>query len=164
MNPIPSSHLISPFTAKVVWAPQMILQPVFPPFLPVLYSLLGLAELQARPFPDVVFPQLPLSALSSPPFHCALQDGFGKICSDVKMADCHVAEQKECARNVNSAKKTSTPCVQQKDEKSAVPDNSELSPSLLPSPFLRVPSPFLRVFKRIIKQAVYIHMFSVMSN
>ena len=26
------------------------------------------------PFPDVVFPPLPLSALSSSPFHCALQD------------------------------------------------------------------------------------------
>ena len=33
---------------------------------------LGLAELQACPFPDVVFPPLPLSALSSSPFHCAL--------------------------------------------------------------------------------------------
>ena len=39
---------------------------------------LGLAELQACPFPDVVFPPLPLSALSSSPFHCALQDGFGQ--------------------------------------------------------------------------------------
>ena len=29
-------------------------------------------------FPDVVFPPLPLSALSSSPFHCALQDGFGQ--------------------------------------------------------------------------------------
>ena len=28
------------------------------------------------PFPDVVFPPLPLSALSSSPFHSALQDGF----------------------------------------------------------------------------------------
>ena len=27
---------------------------------------------------DVVFPLLPLSALSSSPFHCAMQDGFGK--------------------------------------------------------------------------------------
>ena len=40
---------------------------------------LGLAELQACPFPDVVFLPLPLSALSSSPFHCALQDGFGQI-------------------------------------------------------------------------------------
>ena len=38
----------------------------------------GLAGLQACPFPDVVFPPLSLSALSSSPFHCALQDGFGQ--------------------------------------------------------------------------------------
>ena len=47
-------------------------------FSPVLHCPLGLAELQACPFPDVVFPPLPLSALSSSPFHCALQDGFGQ--------------------------------------------------------------------------------------
>ena len=29
-------------------------------------------------FPDAVFPPLPVSALSSSPFHCALQDGFGQ--------------------------------------------------------------------------------------
>ena len=40
-------------------------------------SPLGLGELQACPFPDVVFLPLPLSALSSSPFHCALGDGFG---------------------------------------------------------------------------------------
>ena len=39
---------------------------------------LGLGELQACPFPDAVFPSLPLSALSSAPFHRALQDGFGQ--------------------------------------------------------------------------------------
>ena len=50
----------------------------FSPFFPVLHCPLGLAELQACPFPDVVFPPLPLSALSSSPFHCALQDGFGQ--------------------------------------------------------------------------------------
>ena len=33
---------------------------------------------QACSFPDVVFPPLPLSALSSSPFHCALQDGCGQ--------------------------------------------------------------------------------------
>ena len=33
---------------------------------------------QACPFPDVVFPPLPLPALSSSPFHCALQDVFGQ--------------------------------------------------------------------------------------
>ena len=47
-------------------------------FFPVLHCPLGLGELQACPFPDAVFPPLPLSALSSSPFHCALQDGFGQ--------------------------------------------------------------------------------------
>ena len=47
-------------------------------FPPVLHCPLGLGELQACPFPDVVFPPFPLSALSSSPFHCALQDGFGQ--------------------------------------------------------------------------------------
>ena len=47
-------------------------------FFPVLHCPLGLAELQACQFPDVVFPPLPLSALSSSPFHCALQDSFGQ--------------------------------------------------------------------------------------
>ena len=47
-------------------------------FFSVLHCPLGLAELQAYPFPDVVFPPFPLSALSSSPFHCALQDGFGQ--------------------------------------------------------------------------------------
>ena len=38
----------------------------------------GTWQLQACPFPDVVFPLLLLSALSSSHFHCALQDGFGQ--------------------------------------------------------------------------------------
>ena len=59
------------------WAPKMIPQP-FSSIFPVLHCPLGLGELQACPFPDVVFPPLPLSALSSSPFHCALQDGFGQ--------------------------------------------------------------------------------------
>ena len=50
----------------------------FSSFSPVLHCPLGLAELQACPFPGVVFPPLPLSALSSSLFHCALQDGFGQ--------------------------------------------------------------------------------------
>ena len=50
----------------------------FSPFVPVLHCPLGLCEHQACPFPDVVFPPLPLSALSSSPFHCVLQDGFGQ--------------------------------------------------------------------------------------
>ena len=69
--------IINPLTARVVGAPQVILQPVFSIF-PVLHYPLGLAELQACPFPDVVFRPLPLSTLSSSPFHCALQDGFGQ--------------------------------------------------------------------------------------
>ena len=52
--------------SRVVGAPQIISQPVFFPFPPVLHCPLGPAELQACPFPDVVFPPLPLSALSSP--------------------------------------------------------------------------------------------------
>ena len=52
----------------------------FSPFSPVLHCPLGPAELQACPFPNVVFPPLPLSALSSSPptLHCALQDCFGQ--------------------------------------------------------------------------------------
>ena len=45
---------------------------------PVLHCPLGLGELQACALLDVVFPPLPLSALSSSPFHCALQNGFGQ--------------------------------------------------------------------------------------
>ena len=37
----------------------------------------GLGDVYKRQ--DVVFPPLPLSALSSSPFQCAMQDGFGKI-------------------------------------------------------------------------------------
>ena len=50
----------------------------FPKFFPVFHCLLELGELQACPVHDIVFPPLPLSALSSSPFHCALQDGFGQ--------------------------------------------------------------------------------------
>ena len=50
----------------------------FSPVFSVLRCPLGLGELQACPFPNVVFLPLPLSALSSSPFHCALQDGFGQ--------------------------------------------------------------------------------------
>ena len=50
----------------------------FPPFFPVLHCPRGLGELQACPFPDVVFPPLLLSTLPSSPFRCALQDGFGQ--------------------------------------------------------------------------------------
>ena len=46
--------IINPSTARVVGAPQMISQPVFSIFL-VLRCPMGRAELQACPFPDVVF-------------------------------------------------------------------------------------------------------------
>ena len=38
----------------------------------------GIWQTPGLSIPDVVFPPLPLSALSSSPFHCALQDGFGQ--------------------------------------------------------------------------------------
>ena len=63
--------IIDPSTARVVWTPQMISQPISS-ISPFLHCPLGLGELQACPFPDVVFPPLPLSALSSSPFHCVL--------------------------------------------------------------------------------------------
>ena len=72
------SHLINPLTARVVGAQQERFRNQFPPSSPVLNCPLGLGELQACPFPDVVFPPFPLSALSSSPFHCALQDDFGQ--------------------------------------------------------------------------------------
>ena len=71
------SHLVYLLTARIVGAPQMISQPVSSIF-PVLHCPVGLGELQVCSFPDVVFPPLSLSALSSSPFHCALQDGFGQ--------------------------------------------------------------------------------------
>ena len=52
----------------------------FPPFFPVFHCPLWLGELQACPFPDVVFPPLPLSALSSSPFSLCLARWF---CSDL---------------------------------------------------------------------------------
>ena len=48
-------------------------------FFSVLHCPLGHGELQACPFPNVVFPPLPLSALSSSPFHCAWRYGFGQF-------------------------------------------------------------------------------------
>ena len=65
--------IIYPLTARTIGAPRMISPPV-----PVRHCPLGLGELQACSFHDVVFPPLPLSALSSSCFHCALQDSFGQ--------------------------------------------------------------------------------------
>ena len=69
--------IIYPLTVRVVVAPQMISQPVFHIFS-VLHCPLEPGELQACSFPDAVFSSLLLCALSSTPFHCALQDGFGQ--------------------------------------------------------------------------------------
>ena len=71
------SHLIYPLTVRVAGHHRWF-RNQFPPFFPVLHCPLGLGELQACPVPDVVFPLLPLSTLSSSPFHFALQDGFGQ--------------------------------------------------------------------------------------
>ena len=65
--------IMYPLTARVVGAPQMISQLVSS-IIPS--SSLPSGTWQVWPFPDVVFPPLPLSALSSSPFHCALQDVF----------------------------------------------------------------------------------------
>ena len=71
------SHLIFPLATGVAGALQMTSRPVSSIFFSVFNHPLGLGKLRACPFPDVVFPPLFLFALSSSPFHCALQDGFG---------------------------------------------------------------------------------------
>ena len=50
--------VIYPLSARVALAPQMISQPASSVFH-VLYCPLELGELQACPFPDVVFPSFP---------------------------------------------------------------------------------------------------------
>ena len=64
--------IIYSLTARVVGAPQMISQPVS--------SILPCSPLPSGTWrtPGLVFQALPLSALSSFPFYCALQDGFGQ--------------------------------------------------------------------------------------
>ena len=75
--PLALSHLTSPILLPLgSLGYQRRLHNQFPPFFSVLHWPLGLGELQACPFLDVVFPPLLLSALSSFPCHCALQDGF----------------------------------------------------------------------------------------
>ena len=66
-----------PLTAKVTGTPQMTSQPVFS-IVSVLHCPLELGDLQACPFPDVVFASFVLSALPSFSFHCTLQDDFGQ--------------------------------------------------------------------------------------
>ena len=73
-----TDHKNKPNTARVVGTPLMISHPVSS-FFRVLHCPLGLGELRTCPFPDVVLSSLPLSALSSSPVHCALEDGFGQI-------------------------------------------------------------------------------------
>ena len=67
--------IIYSLTAKVIGTPQMISQPVFSIF-PVLHCPLGPAEHQACPFPDVVFPPLPLSDVSSSSLACSSGMGW----------------------------------------------------------------------------------------
>ena len=71
------SSLIYPLTPRGVGAPWMNLKPIAFIFscspLPS-----GTWRTPACPFLDVVFQLLPLSALSSSSFHCALQNGFGQ--------------------------------------------------------------------------------------
>ena len=63
--------IIYPLTARVVEAPQMISQAVsfIFPCTPLPSGTWRTPAVQACPFSDVVFPPLPLSALSSSPFH-----------------------------------------------------------------------------------------------
>ena len=63
-------------TTRVVGAPMMILQPVSSIF-PCSPLPSGTCRTPGLSIP-YVFPPLPLSALSSSLFHCALQDGFGQ--------------------------------------------------------------------------------------
>ena len=62
-----------PLPMGVVGAPQMT---SFLHFCLFFHCPLELGELQACPFPDFIFPPLPLSALSSSPFRCALHRWF----------------------------------------------------------------------------------------
>ena len=71
-----SSHLIYPLTERVVGAPQMILLPVSS-----IFSSSPLPSGTCRtPGPPISWCCLPasFSVLSSSPFYCALQDGFGQ--------------------------------------------------------------------------------------
>ena len=69
--------IIDPLTARVVGAPQIILNSFFSIF-PCSPLPSGTCRTPGLSIPWCCFPPLPLSALSSSPFHCALQDGFGQ--------------------------------------------------------------------------------------
>ena len=68
----PHHHHHRSLTREGRWGTTDDLATSFLHFFHVLHCPLGLTELQACPFLDVVFPPLPLSVLSSSPFHCAL--------------------------------------------------------------------------------------------
>ena len=75
------SHLIiisiNPLTARVVGAPQMILQPVFSIF-PCSPLPSGTCRTPGLSIPWCCLPTSSSVCLSSSRFHCALQDGFGQ--------------------------------------------------------------------------------------
>ena len=79
----PPHHFTYPVTEGVVGAPQMTSQPDSSIFS-VLHCPLGLGETQ------VVFPSLFQSSLSSSPFHCALQAGFGQSRRTTDALPCHI--------------------------------------------------------------------------
>ena len=88
-----SHHLTYPLTTRVVGAPHIISQPVSSIltcssrpsetwrtlFLSISWCCLFTSSSDSRPVHSLMLAShLFLSALSSSPFHCALQDGFGQ--------------------------------------------------------------------------------------
>ena len=77
------------------WAPQMISLPV-PPFFPVFRCPLGLGELQACPFPDVVFQTLspstffPLAKWFWPDLMNGRHDHITAVCVSLQWSGLHV--------------------------------------------------------------------------
>ena len=73
-------HQTATLTVRVVGAPQMTLQPVLSSFRcsPPPSGTCQTCQTPGRFILDVVFPPLPLSALSSFPFHRALRDDFSQ--------------------------------------------------------------------------------------
>ena len=69
--------IINPLIARVVGAPQMNLQSVFSIF-PCSPLPSGTCRTPGLSIPWCCPPTSSSSALSSSPFHCALQDGFGQ--------------------------------------------------------------------------------------
>ena len=68
-------HFTYPVTLRDVGVPQMIHNQLLP-FFSLFHCPLGLGELQTCPFPDVVFPPLPLSTWSSSPLSTYLARWF----------------------------------------------------------------------------------------